>query len=74
MAEVSNNEYLLLRYVGGRKFVLATLIVILASILMYLQKISDGVYSTIIVADIVAYITGNVYQYMNTAVKTDKLD
>lgn len=66
----STNEYQLLRYIGGRKFVLAILIVILSSILVYLQKISDGVYSTIILADIAAYIAGNVYQYVNTVTKS----
>lgn len=47
---------------SSRKFILAILAVLSCSILMYLGKIGDGVYSTIMVATIGAYLTANVIQ------------
>lgn len=46
----------------SRKFILAMATLILASILVYQAKISDGVYSTIIVATVGVYLASNVYQ------------
>ena len=48
--------------VGGRKFVLSVLVVASATLLVWLGRISDGVYSAVIMATVAAYITGNVYQ------------
>lgn len=45
---------------SSRKFILALVSVISASVLVYLAKISDGVYSTIMVSTIAAYLTANV--------------
>lgn len=49
-------------YLGGRKYILSLLSLISASLLVYFGKISDGVYSTVMVATVAAYISGNVYQ------------
>lgn len=48
--------------VGYRKFALATLTLIAASILVWAGRIADGVYSTIVVATVGGYIAGNVAQ------------
>ena len=45
---------------SSRKFILALVSVLSASVLVYLGKISDGVYSTIMVSTIAAYLTANV--------------
>jgi len=47
---------------ASRKFILAILSLCSSSLLVYLDKISDGVYSTIIVATVGAYLTANVLQ------------
>jgi len=46
----------------SKKFSLAILSVISCSGLMWAEKISDGVYSTIMVATIGAYLAANVIQ------------
>lgn len=46
----------------SRKFILAVLVVLAASALVYLSKIGDGVYSTIIVAVVGGYFAANVLQ------------
>ena len=48
--------------VGGRKYTLALLVVLLTTLLMLLTKITDTVYATVILGTAGAYITGNVYQ------------
>lgn len=48
--------------IGGRKFFLSMFVVVLSSLLVALAKISDGVYATVTVAIIGAYIAGNVMQ------------
>lgn len=47
---------------GYRKFGVVVLAVLLASALMWLERISDGVYSTIIVAVVGGYLAANVTQ------------
>lgn len=47
---------------GYRKFSVAVLSILLASGLMLLGRISDGVYSTIIVAVVGGYLAANVTQ------------
>ena len=47
---------------GYRKFGVTVLSVAAASILVYLGKISDGVYSTVMVAVVGGYLAANVAQ------------
>lgn len=47
---------------GGRKFLLAILALVSASVLAWTGHISDGVYSAVVIAIVSGYITGNVYQ------------
>ena len=49
----------------SRKFMVALLVVISASVLMWHSKIADGVYSTIMVATLGTYLTANVVQKKN---------
>lgn len=46
----------------SRKFILSMFAVASASVLVYTGKISDGVYSTVVVATIGGYLTANVWQ------------
>jgi hypothetical protein len=46
----------------SRKFIVALLSIMSCTGLMYMSKISDGVYSTIMVATIGAYLAANVLQ------------
>lgn len=55
----------------SRKFILATLTLVLTYLLVYFDKISDGVYSAVVIATVGAYITGNVVQKVNTKSVTD---
>ena len=55
----------------SRKFILATLTLVLTYLLVYFDKISDGVYSAVVIATVGAYITGNVVQKVNTRSITD---
>lgn len=47
---------------GGRKFLLAVLVVASATVLVWASRISDGVYSAVVMATVAAYISGNVLQ------------
>lgn len=49
-------------YIGGRKFLITLLSQILGFLLMWYTKIDPGVYATITVATVGAYIAGNVIQ------------
>ena len=53
--------------VGGRKFVLAVLVLVSATYLVWAGRIADGVYSAVVIATVTAYITGNVYQKATSA-------
>lgn len=46
----------------SRKFLLAAGTILISSVLVWFGKISDGVFSTIVIAAISAYHTANVYQ------------
>lgn len=46
----------------SRKFILALLALCSATVLVYAGSIADGVYSSIVIATVGAYITGNVVQ------------
>ena len=50
----------------SRKFLVAMAVIIAASVLAWNRMISDGVYSTIIVATVGAYFTANVAQKKTT--------
>lgn len=47
---------------GGRKFIVTVLAILCTTGLVWDKKISDGVYSTVMIAAIGAYIAGNVTQ------------
>lgn len=51
----------LARY-GSRKFLLALLTLASATALVWFGRISDGVYSAVVIATVGAYIAGNVVQ------------
>jgi hypothetical protein len=55
--------------ITSRKFIVALLSLLSASLLVWFSKISDGVYSTIVVATVGAYLTANVFQ---SNIKTNK--
>lgn len=55
------SDLYLKRYLS-RKFLLAVLSVLSATILVYFAKISDGVYSSVVIAAIGAYTAGNIFQ------------
>lgn len=46
----------------SRKFILALMSVISASVLVYIGSIGDGVYSAVMLSTIAAYLTANVVQ------------
>lgn len=58
--------------VGGRKYTLALLVVLLTTLLMLLTKITDTVYATVILGTAGAYITGNVYQRIKATNEVSK--
>jgi len=45
---------------NSKKFILATLIVLLNFVLMYFEIIEGGVYSTVVLATIASYLASNV--------------
>lgn len=47
---------------GSRKFIVTLGVIASATALVYFGKIADGVYSAVVIAVVVAYITGNVAQ------------
>lgn len=51
---------------SSRKFILSMSAMFSVTWLSYFEKISDGVYSTVMVATIGAYIAGNVIQKKDT--------
>lgn len=52
---------------ASRKFLLAVLVLISASVLVWTNHIADGVYSAVIIADIAAYLASNVTQKATVA-------
>ena len=46
----------------SRKFIFALIVLSVSSFLVYVVKISDGVYSTIMLATIAAYLAAHVIQ------------
>lgn len=55
-----------MKLVGYRKFAVVAAALVSASVLVWLGKIGDGVYSTVMVAVVGSYITGNVWQKVAT--------
>lgn len=47
---------------GSRKFITALLALVSASALCWYGRISDGVYSAVVIATVSAYLTANVLQ------------
>jgi hypothetical protein len=47
---------------ASRKFLLALLVLISASLLVWFHHIADGVYSAVVIADLTAYLASNVAQ------------
>lgn len=54
---------------GGRKFLLALLAQVSCNLLVWFGKISDGVYSAVLLSTVAAYIVGNVAQRKNEGAK-----
>lgn len=57
---------------GGRKFIIALLAILCTTLLVAYAKITDGVYSTVLIATIGAYIAGNVTQKSQEAAKAEE--
>lgn len=57
---------------GGRKFIIALLAILCTTLLVAYAKITDGVYSTVLIATIGAYIAGNVTQKSKEATKVEE--
>lgn len=51
---------------ASRKFLLALLTLIASSVLVYLGKIADGVFSAVVIATVGAYLVANVAQKATT--------
>jgi hypothetical protein len=51
-----------LTIIGGRRFLLTVATQVSTTVLVWAGKISDDVYSVIIIATVSAYITGNTVQ------------
>lgn len=58
----SQEEYKLLKALGGRKFLVTLVSVLANSTLVWFGKIDPGVYSTVAIAVVGGYIAGNVFQ------------
>lgn len=48
--------------VGGRKFIIVILVILLITILVWFAKITDTTYATVIVPVVLGYMGGNVAQ------------
>lgn len=60
----SNVDYL--KYVGGRKFTLSLISILITAILCWFGKIEAGIFSVVVVSAIGAYTTGNVIQNLKS--------
>jgi predicted PurR-regulated permease PerM len=56
---------------GGRRFLLTVATQISVTALVWFAKISDDVYSVVVLATVAAYITGNVVQRVKAPNGTD---
>lgn len=55
-----------LTYVGGRKFLLAVIVIFLTTLLCWFGKVSDAVFSYVAITVITSYLAGNVMQTIKT--------
>lgn len=55
---------------NSRKFIIAAMAIVSVSTLVYLKLIDGGVYATVMVATIGAYLTANVVQKQVESLKT----
>lgn len=51
-----------LETIGGRRFLLTVATQVSVTLLVWFSKISDDVYSVVVLATVAAYITGNTVQ------------
>ncbi len=61
---MSDNDYM--KWVGGRKFSLALVSLIITSVLLLMGKVDSQTFQMIIIWVVSAYITGNVTQTILT--------
>lgn len=62
LEETSTEETSLFKSMGGRKFVIAFLAVMINSILTWFGKIDPGIYSVVMVSTVSGFIVGNVVE------------
>lgn len=61
--DIGNN--VLAKYLGGRKFVVVMVSLLLSSILLWFGKLEGGLYSTLNISVILGFITGDVFESVN---------
>lgn len=59
------DDNLLAKYLGGRKFIIVLIALILSSILLWFGKLDGNLYQNLNIAIILGFITGNVYESIN---------
>ena len=62
LEETTENETSLFKSMGGRKFVIAFLAVMINFILTWFGKIDPGIYSVVMVSTVSGFIVGNVVE------------
>lgn len=65
----TSEEYSLLQRVGGQKFILSMVVVLLTTLLCWFSKIEPGIYSVVIVAVVGAFVAGDVIQSIQKSSK-----
>lgn len=55
----------LAKYLGGRKFIIVLIALILSSVLLWFGKLDGTLYQNLNIATIIGFITGNVYESIN---------
>lgn len=59
------DDNLLAKYLGGRKFIIVLVALVLSSILLWFGKLDGTLYQNLNIATILGFITGNVYESIN---------
>ena len=62
LEETSSEETSLFKSMGGRKFVIAFLAIMINFILTWFGKIDPGIYSVVMVSTVSGFIVGNVVE------------
>ena len=62
LEETSSEETSLFKSMGGRKFVIAFLAIMINFILTWFGKIEPGIYSVVVVSTVSGFIVGNVVE------------